>query len=146
MKIFFSKKQYETLVKLVYLGNWVANSTSVSGETDPECEEVEQYVFSFADDFGMGHLLEKAGDGKTDPTGEFEDLCDPYIDEYNEEIFWGKLIDRLALRDLVEKEGKETVEGMDIAERFGKEQPFIEKYEDEFEEWGIRRLRITASF
>ena len=52
MKINFTKKQYETLLKAVYLGNWMVSSTSDEPEGN-QFDELEEYVFSFAKDFIM---------------------------------------------------------------------------------------------
>ena len=52
MKINFTKKQFENLLKLVYLGEWMANAH----KTDDIIEKYREmlfYVFSFAEEFGF---------------------------------------------------------------------------------------------
>jgi len=71
MKINFTKKQYEDLIKLVYLGNWFVNSHRTNDVV--EYEELEQYIFSYFEDFGMEQYIEY--DKTIDeyfPTREFE--------------------------------------------------------------------------
>lgn len=142
MKIFFSKKQYETLLKLAYLGGWVANSHKAGDDVDTEFEQMEDYINSFAEDFGMGELFRQGEDGIIYPTIEFEEMLDPYIDEYNEENFWETLVNRLARRDFIAQYGEDTVSGMDFAELFEKEEPFLKKYDDEFYANGLKNLYI----
>ncbi|MEA2005081.1 MAG: hypothetical protein U9O50_02260 [Acidobacteriota bacterium] len=57
-------------------------------------------------------------------------------------MFWDELIDRFAKRDFINKYGQEAIRKMDLEERFGKLQPFINKYEREFEKYGIENLII----
>jgi len=76
MKIFFTKKQYEALIKLVYLGDWMANSCKTGDERDMEIEKVEQYIYSFAKDFGMENLFDQSKRGMIYPTRAFEENLD----------------------------------------------------------------------
>lgn len=145
MKIFFTKKQYEALIKLAYLGDWMANSCKTGNERDMEIEEVEQYIYSFAKDFGTENMLEHGERGTIYPTTAFEEKLDTYIDEYDDENFWDELIHTLATRDFVEHYGKDVVAAMEMSERFEKEEPFIQKYEDEFYENGIQKLRLSTN-
>lgn len=142
MKILFTKKQYETLVKLAYLGGWIANAHRTGDDVNAEFEKLEDYIYSFAKDFGMGELFRQGEDGITDPTREFEEMLDPYIDEYNDENFWETLVSRFARRDFIKQYGKDTVSGMDFAEMIEKEDPFLKKYDDEFYTNGLKNLYI----
>jgi len=142
MKIFFTKKQYETLVKLAYLGDWLANAHKAGDGVNAEFEKLEDYIYSFAGDFGIDELFKQGEDGITDPTREFEEMLDPYIDEYNDDNFWETLVNRLARRDFIEHYGQDTVSSMDLAELFEKEEPFLKKYDDEFYANGLKNLYI----
>ena len=53
IKFTLTKDQYENLIKLVYLGNWMINGIRLHDEQIKEYEELEQYIFSFAKDAGM---------------------------------------------------------------------------------------------
>ena len=144
MKINFTKKQYEDLIKLVYLGNWFVNSHRTN-DVVGEYEELEQYIFSYFEDFGMEQYIEY--DKTIDeyfPTREFE--ADTEIEDFKEEYdnytFWNELIHRLARRDMIKKYGEANVLSMTPDVLISKEAPFIEKYEDEFEMNGIENLEI----
>ena len=49
MKINFTNNQYNTLIKLVQYGYWIASDM----EKNEEFSEIEQYMNSFAKDFGV---------------------------------------------------------------------------------------------
>lgn len=148
MKINFTKKQYESLIKLIYLGEWVVNAHRVDDRVR-ELEELEQYVLSFYKDFGMERYITFDEDlKKFFTTTDFEDISkvNDYIDDYNDNTFWDELIFRLARRDLIERYGEEAVMNMDWEERMSKEEVFIEEYEDEFEKNGIKNLVIGKDY
>ncbi|MBE0460858.1 MAG: hypothetical protein IBX60_04405 [Candidatus Aminicenantes bacterium] len=142
LKIEFNKDQYEGLIKLVYLGNWMVNAYRID-DCLKEFEEIEEYVLSFSDEMGFGnYVVYDKKFKKHFPTRKFEEEVDVYVDEYNDEIFWDELIDRLAKREFINKYGQEAIRKMDLEERFEKLQPFINKYEREFEKYGIENLVI----
>ncbi len=145
MKINFTKKQFENLLKLVYLGEWMANAH----KTDDVIEKYREmlfYVFSFANEFGFEEYVdnEKVNNGKSYPTRFFEEETDvnELHDEYDDDTFWDELIDRLAHRDLIKEFGIEKVGKMDRKERFTRLCRAEEKYVDEIEKYGIERLGI----
>ena len=94
----FTKEQYENLLKLVYLGNWVVNSGRVGDEVQVYFEDLERFVFSKAEQFGLGHFADTTS--KDCPaTREFEEGIekDEFLEDYNEENFWNELIERITL-------------------------------------------------
>lgn len=148
MKIEFNKEQFESLMNLVYLGNWIANANRTDDRIE-KYENIESYIFSFAKDFGLEKYIddEDAKDGKFFPTRFFEEETDvdELRDEYDDETFWFELSDRLGERDFFEKYSKEDREKMTRDERFLKMQECIIKWEDELEDNGIDRLEITRN-
>lgn len=143
MEITFTKGQYDKLIKLVYLGNWMINSIR-SDDLVEQYEDMEQYIF-FVKDAGLEKYIEYSPEHhKYFPTREFEEETDveKYREEYNDESFWQELVYRLARRDFIRKYGAKAVEKMDWEGRMEKEHPFIEKYADEFEKNGIENLEI----
>ena len=145
MKINFSKKQFENLIKLVYLGNWMINAIRVGDEKIKKYDEIEQYIYSFAKDFGLEKYIEFSKKyNKFFPARELEEGTDveQYREEYDNETFWEDLIDRLTRRDFIKKYGEGTVKKMSLEERIEKEYPFEEKYRNEFEKNGIENLKV----
>jgi hypothetical protein len=65
-----------------------------------------------------------------------------FIDEYNNDVFWDELAERLALRDLVRAEGEDRIQGMGLEERLEKIETLRGAYLDEFHANGITRLGL----
>lgn len=145
MKIEFTKEQFENLMKLVYLGNWMANAHRTD-DVIKKYEDLEHYVFSFAGDFGLEKYVddEKVGDGKFYPTRFFEEETDvnELHDEYDNETFWTELPNRLGERDFMRKYSEKDWERMSREERFLRRQECDIKWEEELEENGLERLEI----
>jgi hypothetical protein len=143
MKINFTKKQYEDLLKLVYLGNWMANAHRVEGEIE-RLNELESYVFSHAEEFGMERWADTDDPDTTYPTRYFEEESgvEELREEYDGEIFWEKLPDRLGARDFDEQYTKEEREAMDPQQRMIAFYEKVGKWEEELEKHGLKRLRV----
>lgn len=144
MKIDFTKSQYEDLLKVVCLGVWMINSHRTEDIVD-KYEELEEYLLSFSADFGTERFAEFDEELKRFfPTREFEEDTDieRFREEYDDNTFWDELIYRLARRDLIRTYGEAGVFTMTTDELIEKEQPFIDKYEEEFERNGIDNLEI----
>ena len=144
MNIEFTKKQYKTLLKLVYLGNWMANAYRTE-DFEKDMQEVEEYVFSFAKDFGLESFADAktVGDGKYYPTMKFmkETKVHNLHEDYDEETFWEKLIDCFGKRDCVRKYGHQ-IKKMSKEELFEKLTECEDYWCDEINEYGIQRLEI----
>ena len=144
MNIAFTKEQYENLVKLIYLGNWMVNAIRID-DAVKKFEDVEQYIHSFHKDFGLErYVMYDQELRKFFPTNELETESDveEYRDDYEDEVFWSELTDRLARRDFIREHGEAVIRKMEPMERMKKEQPFIDKYDDELHKHGIERLEI----
>lgn len=145
MEIKLTKEQYENLIKLVYLGNWMINAIRLKDERIKKYDEIEQYIFSFAKEAGLENYIEF--DKKYNqffPTREFEENpeMEQYRQDYNDQVFWQELADRLGTRDFIKEYGEEAIKKMDQKERFLKREEFIIKYEEEFEKYGLDNLEI----
>lgn len=146
MKINFTKKQYETLLKAVYLGNWVVNSTDDEPEGN-QFDKLEEYIFSFAKGFGLEHYAVYDKQDKVYyPSQKLEEdeEVNEYIQNYDDDTFWDKLIFNLARRDMENEYGEEEIKKMSVEECLVKEQPFAEKYEKEFAKNGLKNLAISS--
>ena len=149
MKINFTKKQFKTLLKMAYIGNWMVNGVRSGRKGDEqikEYEDLERYIFSFAKDFGLEKYIDDE-DGEIFPSRELEEgETRELIDYYDEDIFWGEISDRLAMRDFYRKYGADAISKMDTRERIEKDHPFLEKYWDEIGKHGIDRLEIREKY
>jgi hypothetical protein len=140
MELKLTKAQYETLMRLVYLGNTVVNGFR---DKDPviETDHVENYIYAKAADFGLGKLT--VYDEDLDafyPTTETEDAWLADHDEYVNDLFWDELMHRLAERDLETRYGLDAVEAMSAEERGKLEQELMDKFYAEFHQNGLNNL------
>ncbi len=144
MKLELTEKEYETLVKMVYAGNWMING--LRDDTIDEFLDLEQKIFLSSRELKGGTQLLK-WDKKYEnylPSEKMEDVMDELIDEYDEQIFWNELIQRLASRDILDRFGDEAVEAMSEVEESEHIAEYSQTYSDEFENNGIRNLVVKS--
>ena len=146
MQINFNQKQFATLLKMAYIANWVVNGVRSGAKGDERIKEyadLEKYIFSRAQDFGLEDYVDiESGDifpSREIEEGEPRDL----IDYYDEEVLWEELAHRLASRDFYNDYGRETIENMGVKERIKKNHPYLEKYWEEFDNYGLKRLEVV---
>ena len=141
MNISLTPEQYKTLLVTTYLGNWMVNAHRI--ETDRNFDALASHVYSRAESFGLGSLVElDPENGRYYPTSLLEELAAEYLEAYDNEIFWDELINRLAERDLIAKHGQNVIKKMTVEERFAELEEFETRYGEEFEDHGVERLTI----
>lgn len=134
-----NKEEYLKLAQLVYMGEWMVNSHRV----DPIglYEKLIDKINEKSARFEMGNLIykEKLSDRYV-VTDEFESYLDEYIEDYDHEVFWDELIYRMSDRDMVAMVGAQRLDVMSASERMALQLPLIEKYQKDFDEWGVDHL------
>jgi len=99
MKIDLTEKQFRRLLDLVYVGNWVMNSTR-GDDRIREYDDVESTVFANCLSHGMVPLVE-AYQGELIPSRAFaEGGIHEAIMAYEDTTFFEILAQELALRDM----------------------------------------------
>jgi hypothetical protein len=85
MNIELTKKQYQTLLTMLYCGEWVLNSYKTrEDQVYKQTDEIEQYVFSLAKKYGFEKWIEyDKGLNKYFPTALMESDFHKFIDKYN---------------------------------------------------------------
>jgi hypothetical protein len=142
MHLELTKDQLGSLAKLVYLGNWLANSWR-NEEIIEEYDEIESLVLGAAEKHGFSEYVETDEEEKAKvPSHELEEKMAETIDFYNDNTFWDHLIYRLADRDYLRKYGEEALSELDTEKGIEREKPLLEKYEKEFNEHGVERLEV----
>ena len=133
MELKLSEKQFRRLLDLVYVGNWVMNSTR-GEDRIREYDDVESTVFSNCIDHGMIPLVESYR-GELIPSRAFaEGGIHEAIMAYEDTTFFEILAQELALRDL--NDPPITPENYDeIMAR-------METYLGEFEEHGTDNITV----
>lgn len=133
MKIELTEKQYRYLLDLVYIGNWVINSTRESDRIH-EYDEVESLIFSHCAQHGMKKLIEHL-DGEIIPSRAYADGgIHEAIESYEDITFYEILAEELALRDM----DGEPLTRENYTELMGR----IDAYMGEFEEHGTDHVTV----
>ena len=133
MKLELSKKQFRRLLDLVYIGNWILNSTR-GQERFADYDEVESLVFARAAIEGMPGLAELY-QGEIVPSRAFvEGGIHEAIAEYENNVFFDILAEDLARRDMNDA----PIDESNYAELTHR----IEAYINEFEENGTDNILV----
>ncbi len=151
MKIKISKTEYRLMLDVFAIAEWVMNSFKAGGDSDSETKpynKLEQKIMSYAEDFGCGHLV--TYDGKLEeyfPTRELDEMgaYTRFIEQFEDDVFWEELGQRLALRDLINDQGLETVRNMDPVSRMKAQDDIAARYHQEFSENGIENLFLSRN-
>ena len=134
MEIKLSEKQFRRLLDLVYIGNWILNSTR-GDDRIRQYDEVESLIFSHCLTHGMTSLTELY-EGELIPSRAFaEGGIHEAIMAYEDTTFFEILAQEMALRDMP---GQPVTE-MDMAELENR----MEDYLSEFATNGTDNLSIS---
>ncbi len=135
MQIDLTKKEFRYLLDMVYIGNWVLNSTRGDDRFAPY-DELESKLFDLCRTNGMQALVEQ-WQGQSVPSKAFaEGGIHEAIAYYEDNVFYEILAEELSHRD------------MDYAEITDENYPEIVKrmdtYMDEFEASGVDHLILEG--
>ena len=133
MKIELTKKQFRRLLDMVYIGNWILNSTR-GDERFADYDEVESLLFARAAMEGMPSLAELY-EGNVIPSRAFaEGGIHEAIMEYENNVFFDILAEDLARRDMDDV----PIDEHNYAELTSR----IDTYITEFEEHGTDNILV----
>ena len=142
MKIELTNEQLESLVKLVYLGNMMANTWRTK-DVIREFDDVESLVLAAAEKNGLEDYVDfDREEKKRVPSAGLEEEMAEAIDSYDDNTFWDQLIFRMADRDYSRKYGEDALDELTTEEGTRREKPLLDKYEKEFNEHGLDRVEI----
>ncbi len=135
MQIDLTKKEFRYLLDMVYIGNWVLNSTRGDDRFAPY-DDLESKLFDLCRTNGMQALVEQ-WQGQSVPSQAFaEGGIHEAIAYYEDNVFYEILAEELSHRD------------MDYAEITDENYPEIVKrmdtYMDEFEASGVDHLVLEG--
>ena len=133
MKIELTERQYRYLLDLVYIGNWVLNSTREDDRIQ-EYDQVESLIFSHCLRHGMGKLVELY-QGDLIPSRAYADGgIHEAIERYEDIVFYEILAEELALRDM---DGEPLTR-----ENYAELMDRIDVYLNEFDEHGTDNISV----
>ena len=99
MDLHLTDRQYRYLLDLVYIGNWVINSTR-GNDRIKEYDQVESLIFSYCLCSGKQKLVERL-DGGLSPSRAFADGgIHEAIEDYEDVAFYESLAEEMAMREL----------------------------------------------
>jgi hypothetical protein len=133
VKIELTDQEFRRLLDLVYVGNWILNSTKGEKRIE-EFDKLESKLFSYCLKAGMYTLFE-VSDGEVLPSREYtEGGIHEAIMDYEDTVFYEILAEELARRDM---------NFVPInPENFNELATRIDEYIEEFEKNGIDNISI----
>lgn len=140
MKINLTKEEYQTLLEMIYLSDWVLHAfTSDSKDENKNHKILQKKLLALHKEIQAEDLLAQF------QSNEFDEYMHAnYLEKYNENVFWEMLIDQLAFRDLTKKIGMDAFNKLDPLEKIEKIEVFREKYAKEFEKNQLDNVKITT--
>ncbi len=135
MKLELSKKDFRRLLDMVYIGNWILNSTR-GDDRIKDYDRVESLLFLRAAQEGMPQLAE-IYEGEIVPSRAFaEGGIHEAIMQYENDVFFDILAEDLARRDMDDPPIDES-NYPELASR-------IDAYISEFEEHGTDNILVDS--
>ena len=135
MELHLTRKQYRRLLDMVYIGNWILNSTR-GDDRIPDYDEVESLLFSKAKEEGMG-ILAEVYNGEVIPSRAFaEGGIHEAIMDYEDNVFFDILAEDLARRDMDDV----PIDDSNYEELASR----IDAYIAEFEEHGTDNILVDS--
>ena len=133
MTVELTEKEFRRLLDMVYIGNWILNSTRVN-DRFVDYDIVESKLFSLCPKHGMRSLTEFWG-GRYYPSKAFEEGgIHEAIADYEDAVFFDILAEELARRDL----GLTDSDPEDESELIAR----TDEYLAEFEKNGLNTINI----
>ena len=122
-------KEFRRLLDLVYIGNWILNSTRLEDRFE-DYDKIQEKLFSRCANNGMKMLIER-WDGHVFPSRAYEDGgIHEAIADYEDAVFFDLLAEVLAQRDLGDDASVSSLTAR------------IDEYLDEFEANGLANLTV----
>ena len=133
MNIELSKKEFRRLLDMIYIGNWILNSTRGNDRFE-DYDFLQEKLFALCAKNGMPSLSQ-SWHGHIFPSRAYEEGgIHEAIADYEDAVFFNILAEELARRDL----GLESSDPDDFSEL----QARMEEYLDEFEKNGLNTISI----
>lgn len=147
MDIPFTKQQFKTLLRAVWIAETVKNRyTATDEEVDTDIQNLEQYIYSLAKQAGCENCVTFDDTTHTYlPTTQLEQGMGAIQDmsEYNENIFWEKLEQGMMARDIHELYTDEQWASLSAEEADTLQEQLLERWQAEFVAHGVNRLRAV---
>lgn len=147
MKINFTKKEFQALLDMMYITDWVLNAHEDPEKLgNAEYRKLSQKILTQAQDFGLEDMVETNDAGYAMPSKKFVDTTQAMqlIEKFENATFWEELLERMGRRDFIREYGEHAIREMSLTERFEKEMVFQQWYDREFGDHGLEHLEIVS--
>ena len=135
MQIDLSKKEFRRLLDMVYIGNWILNSTR-GDDRFADYDDLESKLFALCREQGMDTLVERY-EGTDVPSRAFSDGgIHEAIADYEDSVFFDILAEELARRDMDDV----PIDEHNYAELLQR----VEEYMAEFELHGTDNVQVET--
>ncbi len=133
MNIDLTDKEFRRLLDMVYIGNWILNSTRASDRFE-DYDLVQEKLFGLCAKNGMRSLIQ-SWHGHIFPSKAYEDGgIHEAIADYEDAVFFDILAEELARRDMND-DGESEDDIAALALR-------MDEYLNEFEKNGVNNIRV----
>lgn len=114
MKINITKKEYQTLLDMLNIADWVLHSYTIKEPKQNEYEALKQKFLSYFKEMDADDKIEFSPEfNEYFEKTEYEKLInEKFIEPYENELFWDELIHRLSERDTIHAMGVEQYRKM----------------------------------
>jgi hypothetical protein len=136
--------QYRLLLELAYCGNWLINSWREDQQVLGEFDNLENHLLTYAAKAGLPEVAETDQETKQMFfSGPFEQAVhERFVPDYENDVFWGELCQRLAWRDLERSFGSVGIGRMGSRERTAALERIEDRYQAEFDQHGVDNLAL----
>jgi len=148
MKINFTKKEYQTLVEMLLIADWIIHSHEEAPRSEAEpYSALRKKVLAYFKEMGMGEAFRY--DPEADDyfeTAAYEERSPhmQFIDAHDEQMFWSQLAEKLAERDFAEEVRTRGEVALSDVDRFVKLSEITDAYEQELAEHGLDNVRVVS--
>lgn len=148
MKINFTNKEYATLIEMLDIASWVISAyKNVDGPREKPYDDLRKKLYALASDFGCDDKITYSKEDDDYFETRYFEMESPhreFIEEYDNEVFWSQLIDRLATRDAINEVGEDAFSNGSIENRFAILGKHEEIWSAEFEKNSLDNLAIKS--
>lgn len=135
----FTDKEFRRLLDLVYVGNWVLNSTRMPNDRFEDYDIIQEKIFYLCTKSPKLDTLADSYMGRYFPSRGYEEGgIHEVISQYEDDVFFDILAEELAHRDIVQDGSMSE----DSDEAFEEISVRVEEYLDEFEQNGLDNVRV----
>ncbi|AUH73012.1 hypothetical protein [Legionella sainthelensi] len=145
MKVNITKKEYRTLLDMLYIADWVLHSSTIKETKQNEYEALKQKFLSYFKEMEADEQIEFSQEFNEhfEKTQYEELLNEKFIEPYEQKLFWDELIHRLSERDVIDAMGVEQYKKLEPMERMKKVEEVKAQYANEFKKHGVKHLKLS---